>query len=121
MALYDENGIKISKAKEKAFMDKWEVDGLNQPRTTPFKDGHRMLSALEISDIIAEWGENKRPRTPQELDDALEEEVQLELNLTPKTKVILKQLFLLRKVTEPTLTEDAFFSELKTDYKTFKG
>ena len=53
--------------------------------------------------------------------DILEEEVQRELNLSPKIKVILKQLFLLRKFNEPSLTQDDFFAKLTADYKTFKG
>ena len=77
-------------------------------------------SQEEEAEILAEWAENDRPRTPQEIDDVLEAEVQRDLNLSPKMKVILKQLFLIRKAADPSLTHAVFFAELKADYKIFK-
>ena len=79
------------------------------------------LYPSEEIEVLAAWMENERPSTPVELNNALEAEVQRELNLSPKMKVIFKQLFLLRQANEPLLTETVFLAELKKDYKSFKS
>lgn len=57
--LYDENGVKLSDAEEKAFMDQWAIDGRDKPRTKTYKDGHKILSLVEISEFETEWAANK--------------------------------------------------------------
>ncbi len=53
---------------------------------------------------------------------AAENEVEAEesLNVSPQMKVILKQIFLLRKASGDTITQAEFLAELKADYKAFK-
>ena len=49
-----------------------------------------------------------------------EAEAETMLNVSPREKAILKQIFLLRKVSEPDLTKQEFIDELKADYKASK-
>lgn len=60
-------------------------------------------------------------KTPEEIEAEVLAEAEKELNVPPAVKVVLKQIFLLRKVNESTLTQAEFLTELKEDYKAFKA
>ena len=65
-----------------------------------------------------------RPATAQELIDydaaKDDDEVLKAFDVSPKDKTILKQIFLLRKVNEPALTQQEFLNELKADYLNYR-
>lgn len=60
------------------------------------------------------------PKSTAEIAAEIEAEAEEKLNLNPKTKVILKQIFLLRKTNGESITQTQFLDELKADYKAFK-
>ena len=62
-----------------------------------------------------------RLKTTQELDVELTAEANQDFDLTPKDKTILKQIFLIRKQLNPSLTLALFKDELRNDYKGFRG
>ena len=61
-----------------------------------------------------------RLKTSQEIDEELTSEADQVFDLTPKDKTILKQIFLIRKQLNPSLTLALFKDELRNDYKGFK-
>lgn len=75
---------------------------------------------VEITDVEADELNTPIPLTPQEIDVEVSAEAERELNLSPKMKVILKQILLLRKANGESINKDEFLAELIEDYKAFK-
>ena len=100
MSIYDSNLMKLSAEDEMAFMEQWAIDGLDQPRTRPYLDGHIILSQPEIADLLSEWAEASRPRTAEEIDakKTIEADIENKFDSTLKAfaLVVLSEINVLR-------------------------